>query len=61
VIKLFIEMRFLLKYGWSLLFLAVIAIGSGCSTTESENTAQRPWNAPKDWEYGLPPSMMEGR
>jgi hypothetical protein len=23
--------------------------------------AERPWNAPKNWEHGLPPSIMEGR
>ncbi len=43
-----------------LLVLTVLAV-AGCSTTDSENASERPWNSPKSWENGLPSSMMEGR
>jgi hypothetical protein len=43
-----------------LLTLTVLAL-AGCSTTDSENLSERPWNGPKNWENGLPSSMMEGR
>jgi hypothetical protein len=39
---------------------AVLAIVAGCAT-EPENRSERPWNAPKSWEHGLPPAMFEGR
>ena len=35
--------------------------GFGCATTESENASERPWNAPRGWEYGLPSSFYENR
>lgn len=45
-----------------MLLLAVIVItGSGCATTDSETLSERPWNAPKSWEHGLPTGIMEGR
>jgi hypothetical protein len=34
---------------------------AGCATMDTENLSDRPWNTPKHWEHGLPPSMMEGR
>jgi hypothetical protein len=43
-----------------LLTLTVLAL-AGCSTTDSENASERPWDSPKNWENGLPSSMMEGR
>jgi hypothetical protein len=43
-----------------LLTLTVMAL-AGCSTTDSENASERPWDSPKNWENGLPSSMMEGR
>jgi hypothetical protein len=43
-----------------LLFI-VIGLSWGCATSSEENVAERPWNAPKNWEHGLPPSMLEGR
>jgi len=46
---------------WLALLFVVLASVAGCATTDSENVAERPWNAPKNWEYGLPPSMLEGR
>lgn len=41
---------------------AVAAALSGCKTTEDDMSSnERPWNAPKNWESGLPSSMFEGR
>jgi len=45
-----------------LLMLAVSALAlGGCSTTDSANMSERPWDSPKGWENGMPSSMMEGR
>ncbi len=33
---------------------------AGCKSDDSD-VAERPWNAPKSWETGLPSSMTEGR
>jgi hypothetical protein len=45
-----------------LLLGAVIAGFCGCaSMDDSENASVRPWNAPKNWEGGLPSGLMEGR
>jgi len=41
--------------------IAAGGLGSGCKTTESENLSERPWNAPRGWENGLPTGMNEGR
>ena len=40
---------------------SVLFVLSGCATTDSENASERPWNAPKSWENGMPSTMMEGR
>jgi hypothetical protein len=32
---------------------------TGCAT--NDELSPRPWNAPKNWENGLPSQMMEGR
>jgi hypothetical protein len=37
------------------LILASFAIG--CASTEPDNVSERPWNAPKGWENGLPGGM----
>jgi hypothetical protein len=50
-----------LKYCCWLAFLAAALLASGCASPDAENRAERPWNAPANWEYGLPPSMMQGR
>jgi hypothetical protein len=34
---------------------------TACATTGDENISERPWNAPKDWENGMPTSIMQGR
>jgi len=46
-----------------LLACATVVLGfSGCaSTDDGDNASVRPWNAPKNWEGGLPSGMMEGR
>lgn len=54
------------RFGLSLfsLLLAVTAclLLPGCaSTDDAENLSERPWNAPRNWEGGLPAGMMEGR
>ncbi len=41
-----------------LLSLLLAAMAAGCASTEPENTSERPWNAPKSWENGLPGGMM---
>ncbi len=43
------------------LLLAAMVGLAGCATTESENLSERPWNAPKGWETGLPSTINEGR
>lgn len=44
------------------LALALLALAlAGCASTEPDNLSQRPWNAPKSWETGLPTSILEGR
>ena len=49
----------------SLLFLLLLVLASlglaGCATSDPDNLSQRPWNAPKSWETGLPTSILEGR
>ena len=45
-----------------LLGVLSVAFAIGCSTTdEPDNVSERPWNAPKGWEHGLPTGLMEGR
>ena len=54
-------MKSFLKTATMVLWLVIIGAGWGCATSDSEDMADRPWNTPKNWEHGLPPSMMEGR
>jgi hypothetical protein len=51
------------KIKWCMLamLLAFLGVSFGCATPDGENLSERPWNAPKRWEHGLPPSMMDGR
>lgn len=44
-----------------LLCLSLAVFITGCATTEPENASERPWNAQKGWEHGLPSSINEGR
>jgi len=47
-----------------LLLMMVVLSGfaAGCATTrDPDNLSERPWNAPKNWENGLPTGMLEGR
>jgi hypothetical protein len=48
---------------WILLLAlpVLLTVIAGCSSTDPENQASRPWGAPKGWETGLPSSMTEGR
>ena len=45
----------------ALAFAALVVGGSGCVTTDDDNLSERPWNAPKTWETGVPQGMMQGR
>ncbi len=56
--------RPILRRSLALIALAMGLLASicGCSTTDdSENRSERPWNAPKSWEGGMPSGMFEGR
>jgi hypothetical protein len=44
----------------AMLLIALAGICGGCKTTE-DDMVERPWNAPKSWETGLPAGMLEGR
>ena len=46
-----------------LLVSAAALSGTGCATTDDErgDVSERPWNAPKTWETGLPAGMMNPR
>lgn len=57
-----IPFRFLLQCGLALASIAACILLAGCSSTaDADNASERPWNAPRDWEGGLPGGMMEGR
>lgn len=52
------------KLEWWSAGLAVVLLFllSGCaSTDDAANLSERPWNAPRSWEHGLPSGMFEGR
>lgn len=54
----------LVKSRFLLLVLLVAGLStflSGCATNEDSELSARPWNAPKNWENGLPSAMTEGR
>jgi hypothetical protein len=47
-----------------LLALAVLTFtfATGCSgMSERSDIDEKPWNAPKSWESGIPQGMMQGR
>ena len=38
---------------------AAALLQTGCASAEKDhNMSERPWNAPKNWEHGLPAGMM---
>ncbi len=42
--------------------VTMVLLLPGCaSTDDADNVSERPWNAPRNWEGGLPAGMMEGR
>ena len=43
------------------LALALAFIVAGCKTAEPDNVAERPWNAQRGWEHGLPSTINQGR
>lgn len=56
-------MKALLQKKSLLLTLALLAMafGAGCAATDDQNLSERPWNAPKSWETGIPQAMQQGR
>ncbi|MCI0541511.1 MAG: hypothetical protein L0Z50_40450 [Verrucomicrobiales bacterium] len=44
-----------------LLSILLAGLAAGCATQDPMNASERPWNAPKNWEHGLPTGLMEGR
>jgi hypothetical protein len=48
--------------GFVLLGMLFALLAAGCASTgDPMNASERPWNAPKNWEHGLPTGLMEGR
>ncbi len=45
---------------WLMLLAGATLSLTGCTSMDSELSA-RPWNAPQNWENGLPSAMTEGR
>jgi len=41
-----------------LVLAAMAAVISGCSSVESENSSQRPWDSPEGWQTGALGDMM---
>jgi len=37
-----------------LMLAGILAGAAGCSSEEPSNASVRPWNAPQDWEGGMP-------
>lgn len=45
-----------------LLLAAVLACAcTACKTIEPDNASERPWNAQRGWEHGLPGAINQGR
>lgn len=51
---------FLRRIAMVLPLVALALAFVGCKTDDSD-MAERPWNAPKSWETGLPSTLTEGR
>lgn len=49
------------RFVLSLLVVGLMLLASGCATTESDQLSERPWNAPRGWEHGIPGAILEGR
>jgi hypothetical protein len=55
-------MRKFAKFSFLLGALAALAVLSGCAhARQEEELSERPWNAPKSWENGIPGSIMRGQ
>jgi hypothetical protein len=44
-----------------LLLAAMAFVFTGCKTVQPENASERPWNAQRGWEHGLPTGINQGR
>ncbi|MDR3377292.1 MAG: hypothetical protein P4M10_01290 [Verrucomicrobiae bacterium] len=42
-----------------LVLTAMAAVITGCSSVESENSSQRPWNSPEGWQTGALGNLMD--
>lgn len=51
-------MRVFRKFAW-LLLLSPLPFLIGCAS--DQQVSSRPWNAPQNWESGLPSMINEGR
>jgi hypothetical protein len=43
----------------ALALMALVAVISGCASTESDNASVRPWNSPEGWQGGALGDMMD--
>lgn len=43
------------------LLVLTVSLLAGCASSDPDNLSERPWNAPKSWEGGMPSGMFEGR
>lgn len=34
---------------------------AGCKTSDTDNSAEMPWNSQRGWEHGLPTGINQGR
>ena len=51
-------MRTLKRWILGLLLTGLVAVGIGCANqSDTDNLSERPWNAPHQWETGLPGGM----
>lgn len=50
---------------WGLICFALLvwvgALGGCATSSDSANESARPWNAPRNWEHGLPTGGMYER
>ena len=56
--RFFTEMK---AFRLFMLFAAIGILFTACKSVEPENAAERPWNAQRGWEHGLPANINQGR
>ena len=63
-IKLWCNSRAMKQISKALLLtfaVLTLAMVAGCASAEQAEYDEKPWNAPKSWESGIPQGMMQGR